>query len=140
MDKFLDCLFCKIVFKKIESKIILENDYAISFMDKFPVSDGHILVIPKKHYENLTSCDPLYLSEVIRMTQKVSKLLVESELNPTNFNYLSNQGSISGQMIFHFHMHIIPKYEKNLGFEFNANNKNISDLENVYNKILMAKK
>lgn len=134
-----DCIFCKIVNKEIESKIVAENNFAIAFMDIAPFSDGHILVIPKKHYLDLATCDLNYLKQVIELVQSVSKKIEASSLQPWGFNYLSNQGSIAGQVVNHFHMHIIPKYAKNEGFEFGSPNKQIGNIDEIYNKIMKSK-
>lgn len=138
-QEVVECIFCKIVNKEIPAKIIAENNYCLSFMDISPCSDGHVLVIPKKHCLDLATCDPIYLKQVIEMVQKVSKKIEYSSLQPWGFNYLSNQGSIAGQVVNHFHMHIIPKYAKNEGFEFEAKNKNVNDIEEVFTKITKSK-
>lgn len=114
-----DCIFCKIINKEISAKIIAENDNAIAFLDAFPVTDGHVLVIPKKHYQDLGLCDEKSLIDVIKLVKQVSNdIECAKKLNPWGFNYLSNQGKIAGQEVMHFHMHIIPKYTKNKGFVF----------------------
>ncbi len=114
-----DCIFCKIVKKEIPAKIIAENERAIAFLDAFPITDGHTLVIPKEHYPDLGLCDEETLVDVIKLVKKVSNKIEDTKkLNPWGFNYLSNQGTIAGQEVMHFHMHIIPKYVKDKGFMF----------------------
>ncbi len=114
-----DCIFCKIVNKEIPAKVIAENERAIAFLDAFPISDGHVLVIPKKHYADLGLCDEASLVDVIKLVKQVSNDIEDTKkLDPWGFNYLSNQGKIAGQEVMHFHMHIIPKYEKDKGFMF----------------------
>ncbi len=138
-DKENNCIFCKIINKEIPSKVIHENNFALAFMDISPFSDGHVLVIPKKHCLDLSTCESTYLKEVIDLVQKVSKKIEYSDLKPWGFNYLSNQGSIAGQVVNHFHMHIIPKYAKNEGFEFSGNNLKNNDIEEVFTKITKSK-
>ncbi|BAC44141.1 HIT family protein [Malacoplasma penetrans] len=133
-----DCLFCKIVNKEIPSNIVDENAYALAFLDISPASDGHTLVIPKKHCIDLVHCDELYLKETISLAKKVADTIESSSLKPWGFNFLSNQGSIAGQVIFHFHLHVIPKYAKNEGLTFSAENKNLKEIEEVF-KVLKKK-
>lgn len=135
----IDCIFCKIIEKKIPSKIIFENNFCISFMDISPYSDGHVLVVPKKHFNNLMMCDEIYLKQVFDMVQKVTKKIDYSDLKPWGYNFLSNQGSIAGQVVNHFHVHIIPKYAKNEGFEIESSNKNIDNIDEVFTKIMKSK-
>ncbi len=114
-----DCIFCKIVNKEIPAKIVAENTHAIAFLDAFPVSDGHVLVIPKEHYPDLGLCSEVALIDVIKLVKQVSNQIEDTKkLDPWGFNYLSNQGKIAGQEVMHFHMHIIPKYTKDKGFIF----------------------
>lgn len=138
-QEVIECIFCKIINKEIPAKIVAENNYCLAFMDINPVSNGHVLVIPKKHCTDLLTCDPIYLKQVIEMVQKVTQKIDSSSLKPWGYNYLSNQGSIAGQVVNHFHMHIMPKYAKNEGFEFSSNNKFINDLDEVFTKITKSK-
>lgn len=77
-----DCLFCKIANKEIPAKIIAENNYCMAFMDINPMSNGHTLVIPKKHFNDLLTCDPIYLKQVTEMVQMVTKKIDYSSLQP----------------------------------------------------------
>lgn len=130
-----ECIFCNIIARKLPAKILYENEYVLAFLDIFPASNGHSLVIPKQHCKDLSLCDDIYLQEVAIATKKVALAIEKSELNPWGFNYLSNQGKIAQQQVWHYHMHIIPKYSLNEGFEFSAPNKNLDDLEKNYSKI-----
>jgi histidine triad (HIT) family protein len=78
----MECLFCNIVSKKIPAKIVAENEHAIAFLDVKPLSDGHTIVIPKKHYANLSSCSKEELHAVIELVHDVANLLVDSKLQP----------------------------------------------------------
>lgn len=134
------CLFCKIVNKEIPCNLIEENTYAMAFLDISPASDGHTLVIPKKHAIDFLHCDDQYLKEVMLLAKKVIDKIDSSSLKPWGYNFLSNQGHIAGQVVMHFHLHIIPKYAKNEGFEFRTENKNTDDIENIYKKIMKKRK
>ena len=135
----ISCLFCKIINKEIPCNLIEENAYAMAFLDINPASDGHALVIPKKHFIDLVHCDDFYLKEVTTLAKRVADKIENSPLKPWGINYLSNQGSIAGQVVFHFHLHIIPKYGKNEGFIFSAANKVVQDVETVYKTIMKIK-
>ncbi len=128
-----DCIFCKIIKKEIPAKIILENEGAISFLDINPIADGHTIVIPKKHSIDLSTTDSESLKYVIQLVHDVAQLYDGSKLKPWGFNYLSNQGSIAGQEVNHFHMHVIPKYAKGEGFKFGKEDRiYIEDVDKVY--------
>lgn len=129
-----DCIFCKIINKEIPAKVVAENENAIAFLDAFPVTDAHVLVIPKKHYQDLGLCDEKSLIDVIRLVKLVSNdIEYTKKLSPWGFNYLSNQGKIAGQEVMHFHMHIIPKYTKDKGFIFkNEKDRLQYTLDEVY--------
>lgn len=133
------CLFCKIIQKEIPAKIIFENEYTIAFLDINPIADGHTLVIPKKCSKDLLSTDDLYLNEVALTIKKVSNILNNSALKPWGFNYLSNQGEMAGQEIFHFHFHIIPKYASNQGLLLSTKRELKFSLDDVYKKLTSKK-
>lgn len=140
-SKEIKCVFCDIANKQIPCNLIAENAYAMAFLDTFPASNGHTLVIPKKHYIDLMSCDKMYLNEVINLVKEVTLKIDHSSLKPWGYNYLSNQGVIAGQSVNHFHIHIIPKYAKNEGFELSLaqGKKILDDIEVNLKKILKSK-
>jgi len=102
----MDCLFCKIVNKEIPSRIITETENSIAFLDAFPVSHGHTLVIPKNHYEkvqDMTDIDNNDLFDTVhKVISKVDKLTGSTLLAIHN-------GKDSGQEIPHVHVHLIPR-------------------------------
>ena len=102
----MDCLFCKIVNKEIPSRIITETENSIAFLDAFPVSRGHTLVIPKNHYEkvqDMTDIDNNDLFDTVhKVISKVDKLTGSTLLAIHN-------GKNSGQEIPHVHVHLIPR-------------------------------
>lgn len=130
-----DCIFCKIVAKTVPANIIGENEGALAFLDVNPTANGHALVIPKKHFPDLSSCDLADLHSVIALVQEMSKKLKNSRLEPWGMNYLSNEGNVAGQEVFHFHFHIIPKYARGEGFGFNTNKTNLTPIEQIYKDI-----
>src|SRR3990172_1647512 len=105
----MDCIFCKIIKKEITAKIIAETEKSLAFMDAFPLTKGHSLVIPKTHYEkvqDISSEDNADLFETVRKTlAKVDKI--------TNATLLAiHNGKASGQEIPHVHVHLIPRSSK----------------------------
>jgi len=93
---------------KIPSAKVYENENFISILDINPVSNGHLLVIPKKHYENIFDTDDEILKETIVLIKKLS-VAVSKALNVKAVNIIQNNGKDAGQIIFHSHFHIIPR-------------------------------
>ena len=106
----MDCIFCDIASKLSEAEIIFENEKVIAFLDINPVNYGHTLVIPKKHFDNFLTIPNDELAELTRLTQYIAGS-VKRALKADGFNIISNNGSSAGQSVFHFHYHIIPRYE-----------------------------
>lgn len=111
----MDCIFCDIAEKNSEAEIIYENEKFIAFLDINPVNYGHTLVLPKKHYDNFLTVPSDLLSELTRLTQYLAGV-VKRSLNADGFNIISNNGTSGGQSVFHFHYHIIPRYENDFHF------------------------
>lgn len=132
MDK---CLFCKIIDKEIKSKIIYENEYVISFLDNDPISNGHCLVVPKKHFKNLCETDEIYLQQISVALKIVANKLYNSKLKPWGMNYLSNENAIAGQEILHFHFHVIPKYFASEGLILQTKKSTDQDVNKIFDLI-----
>ena len=118
-----DCLFCKINNGDIPSKKLYENDYVFVIMDLHPVSNGHLLIIPKKHFTDFTELDNETLNH-INETSKLMKDLIYKKLNAVGLKICVNYGT--AQEIKHYHMHLIPVYK---------NKETIKDLDEIYNKL-----
>lgn len=128
-----DCIFCKIAAGQIPSKKIAENDAAIAILDIQPVSAGHTLIIPKQHYHNFSDTDPVVLAKVSQLVQEVAKQLYSLDLGIKGFNYLSNEHEVAGQVVNHYHFHVMPKYNEHSGFSFKAlDHANAEDQEKIY--------
>lgn len=106
----MDCIFCEIASKDAEAEIIFENESLVAFLDINPVNYGHTLVMPKKHYDNFLTIPSESLCELTRFTQYIAGA-VKRALKADGFNIISNNGNSAGQSVFHFHFHIIPRYE-----------------------------
>lgn len=103
-----DCLFCKIVKGEIESEKIAESENFIVIKDKFPKSDGHSLIISKKHFNNLLDFPSVLGNELIKLAKEVY-LKIAKEKNSEGFNFVQNNFKAAGQVIEHLHFHIIPR-------------------------------
>jgi histidine triad (HIT) family protein len=104
------CIFCKIVAGELPAWIIDEDDRTIAFMDIAPATRGHALVIPRAHSADLLSIDPEDLSAVARTAQRLAKR-VKGQLGADGVNLLNACGQAAWQTVFHFHVHVIPRYE-----------------------------
>lgn len=105
-----DCVFCKIVNGDIPSNTIYENSEFKVIMDISPATKGHVLVLPKEHYKDIYDIDAETAGKLFQLAAVVARALKEV-LNCDGLNILQNNGVIAGQTVFHFHMHLIPRYE-----------------------------
>lgn len=110
------CIFCKLVEGSIPSAKIYEDDHVVAFMDIMPVTQGHVLLIPKTHCENLYELTEDEAANLFKAAPKIANALNE-EFKPAGLNLLQNNGSFAGQTVYHFHMHFIPRYDKSDGFQ-----------------------
>ncbi|MCV3743284.1 HIT family protein [Ureaplasma sp. ES3154-GEN] len=135
-----DCLFCKIVNQEIPAQIVDENEYVMAFLDISPAADGHLLIIPKKHFTNFGLTDSVYLEKMMLLAKNLTFVLEDSLDNVMGFNYLMNSYPMAGQVIMHTHLHIIPKYAPDEGFYFGAHKKEISSEEQKKQNLKIYKK
>jgi len=102
----MDCIFCKIIEGKIPAKIISESEKSLAFLDAFPLTKGHALVIPKKHYEKVQEMPLGDSSDLFNLVQKITEKIDKL----TNAELIAvHNGKESGQEIPHVHVHIIPR-------------------------------
>ncbi len=110
----MDCIFCKIVKGEIPSYKVYEDELILAFLDLNPVSVGHTLIIPKKHFENIKDIEDKVLFEINLRARELSKVL-EEKLSCEGISLCQNNGL--GQEIKHYHLHLIPRYQNdNLKF------------------------
>ena len=105
-----DCIFCKIAKGEIPHNKVYEDDHTVAFLDISPATPkgGHILVIPKKHYELITDVPDKELNSIISIIKKLSAVLLK--LYP-GLNIIQNNKKVAGQAVPHTHFHLIPRYE-----------------------------
>lgn len=105
-----DCVFCKIVNGDIPSNTIYENSEFKVIMDISPATKGHVLVLPKEHFKDIYDIDAETAGKLFQLAAVVARALKEV-LHCDGLNIIQNNGEIAGQTVFHFHMHLIPRYE-----------------------------
>ena len=103
-----DCIFCKIVDKELPASVVYEDDKSLAFLDIYPVTEGHTLVIPKKHYETLTDCEEEIAKHLITVIKKLNGVVCRAVRCEGILNEAMN-GEAAGQEVFHLHFHIIPR-------------------------------
>lgn len=104
----MECIFCKVIKGELPSYKIYDDDYVVAFLDIAPVNEGHILVVPKKHFDSLEDVDELMLSYIMNIVKKCGAA-IEKTLGVKGYNVIINNGSVAGQVINHFHCHVIPR-------------------------------
>ena len=129
-DKMRDCIFCKIN----ENDIILESKLSIAFFDIFPVSNGHMLIIPKKHTISYFNLDSEERSDIWQLVNKAKKYL-DINFEPNGYNIGINDGKISGQTVFHCHIHLIPRYKGDTDDPQGGVRRVIGKKQNIKSKI-----
>lgn len=105
-----DCIFCKILAGELPAQIVDEDEHTIAFMDIAPATRGHALVIPRVHSTDLLSIEAEDLSAVATAAQRLAARAKE-RLGADGVNLLNSCGASAWQSVFHFHMHVIPRYE-----------------------------
>ncbi len=131
-----DCVFCKIIRREIPSKIVYENNLNLAFLDISPISKGHTIVIPKYHYSTLEDIPDNELTELYKVVKKIATVIHE-KLQIDGYNILQNNFTAAGQVIKHFHVHIIPRNFDDDKFRVKIPRKQAAeaDLNNVLNKL-----
>ena len=103
-----DCIFCKIISREIPSHKVYEDDHCVAFLDNKPTVKGHTLVVPKAHYENILETPVEDLLNTMEAVKKVARAAMKA-VEAVAFNIGINTGSDAGQIIFHMHIHILPR-------------------------------
>jgi histidine triad (HIT) family protein len=104
-----DCIFCKIVAGELPAQIVDEDERTIAFMDINPATRGHLLAIPREHSRNLLQIESEDLVATMATAQRMARRVSE-RLHPEGVNVLNSCGQAAWQTVFHFHLHVIPRY------------------------------
>ena len=130
----VNCVFCKIIDGKIPAYKIYEDNDVLAFLDVNPVTYGHTLVVPKDHYESFLSTPKDIMNKVMNVAQRIGQVQME-QLRAKGVNILINCYEAAGQVVKHFHVHVIPRYEATDGFKLEMKDLKDVNLPQVLEKI-----
>ncbi|MCB0548119.1 MAG: HIT family protein [Phaeodactylibacter sp.] len=105
-----DCIFCRIIEGSLPSSIVYEDEIALAFMDIMPINPGHVLVVPKKHFRELSEMDEGTGAHLFCVAMRVERALRASGLQCDGTNLLQNNGPDAWQEVMHVHLHVIPRF------------------------------
>jgi len=105
-----NCIFCKIINGEIPSHVLYEDEQFKVILDVNPATKGHALILPKEHYANLYELPEETAADAMKLAQRMMRKMTE-KLDCDGFNIVQNNGEAAGQTVFHFHMHLIPRYK-----------------------------
>ena len=104
-----DCIFCKLANGDIPTSTVYEDEFVRAIMDVAPANKGHVIILPKSHARNIFELDDEYVQKAFLLAKKIATALKEL-LSCDGVNILQNNGEAAGQTVFHFHVHIIPRF------------------------------
>ncbi len=130
-----DCIFCKIAAGEIPSATLYEDEDFRVILDLSPASKGHALILPKEHYRNLYDIDEETAAKAFVLAKKMVKKMTDV-LGCDGYNVVQNNEEAAGQTVFHFHMHLIPRYKgDNVGLGWKMGELTDADKEEILKKI-----
>ena len=104
-----DCIFCRIMAKQIPAAVVHEDEHTLTFMDIGQVNPGHVLVAAKVHADNIYALDDVQAAALFRSAARVARA-IRSAFSPEGLSLYQANGAAAGQTVFHFHMHLVPRY------------------------------
>ena len=130
-----NCIFCKIAAGEIPSTTLYEDQDFRVILDLGPASKGHALILPKEHYANIYEIPDELASKAIILAKKMAGIMTRA-LNCDGFNIVQNNGEAAGQTVFHFHMHLIPRYkDDHVGLGWKMGELTDADKEDILSRI-----
>lgn len=105
-----NCIFCKLASGDIPTNSIYEDDLFRVILDAAPAAKGHALILPKEHYANLYEIEAETAGEAMKLAKRLATHMTDV-LECDGFNLVQNNGEVAGQTVFHFHLHLIPRYK-----------------------------
>lgn len=130
-----DCIFCKLANGEIPTRSIYEDEDFNVIMDMNPLSKGHSLIIPKQHYRNIYDIPDELLTKAILLAKKMATEMTE-KLGAAGFNLVQNNNEAAGQTVFHFHLHLVPRYENDgEPISWVPTSPEAKELDEIYNKL-----
>ena len=134
----MECIFCAIVEGKIPSEKVFEDKHVFAFMDIAPANPGHLLIIPKQHYRNIFDMPAEVGSKIMEAAVPLATAIRET-LNPDGLNLFQSNEAAAFQTVFHFHLHIIPRWENDpLRLPWRPSEGNIEEISNIATKLREA--
>lgn len=133
-----ECIFCKIIKGEIPSFTVYEDEVFKVILDRFPAAPGHVLIIPKEHYNDMFSLPEESASKLYPLAQKIATK-VKEVVGAEGINIIQNNGEVAGQSVHHFHLHIIPRKTGD-GIVLNQSSNmetTMEELEAVFNLLKM---
>jgi histidine triad (HIT) family protein len=132
-----ECLFCKIAKKDVPAAVVYEDEWAMGFLDIHPLAQGHTVVIPKIHAENILELDDNAIGPLFKAVKQITAAL-KLAFQPQGFTIGINHGKVSGQAIDHLHIHLIPRWGNDGGKSLHAivSNPPRESLPEIKEKIL----
>lgn len=115
------CIFCKIINTEIPGHILFENEHVLAFLDISQTTKGHTLVIPKKHVEDVFSMSDEDMCHIFSVVPKIANAL-KTTFNADGMNIVNNNKPVAGQTVFHYHVHLIPRYSTEDSFQLRYTN------------------
>ena len=132
----MDCLFCKIANKQIPAEIVYEDSDTLAFLDIHPRAPGHTMIIPKIHAENILDLPDNLVGKVFLTVKKIAGMLTKA-FKPEGFTIGINHGRVSGQVVDHLHIHVMPRFSNDQGASIHSvvNNPPAESLKEIAEKI-----
>ena len=134
----MDCIFCNIVNGQVPSAKVYENEHVFAFLDISPVAEGHCLVIPKQHFDNIFDIDEAVLGHIMAAAKKIAVSL-KNNLKASAVNVMHANGKEARQEVMHFHLHIVPRVENDgINFHHHGHQKpSFEELKEVAQRIAL---
>ncbi len=105
-----ECPFCRIINNNTEAQVLFETERCVAFLDINPINLGHALIVSREHFKDFSELPAETLNDIAHALQVVSNAIIES-VKPDGFNIFNNNGPAAGQSVFHFHFHVVPRFE-----------------------------
>ena len=130
-----ECVFCRIAKGELPCYKLYESELVLAFLDINPITRGHALVVPKRHVEKLSQLSGEEVKEVFSTAAKLAEAAV-SALGAKGVNFWVNQGSVAGQVVKHFHAHVVPRYaEEEIKIEVRGEKLSEEEMKSIAEKV-----
>ncbi len=134
------CTFCQIIRKEKQAYFVYEDEQCAAFLDAYPVNEGHTLVVPKRHYENIYDIPEDILAHIMKMSKRLA-MDYQKVFHSIGLNIIQSNGTAARQTIFHFHLHVIPRYQNDgLALFRHHFPRSDNNLSRTYHKIVAFQK